>query len=736
MQGRVFNVREWTKAQISQANSAHAFRGYVSENALSLLGLEVGGVCKIHRGSSPAVYALVWVSPPGDKLNDNIIRFSPFLRKKYDLKFDEPVSIGAYLGPIKEAHRIIIKEIDGSSDQIRRNTKMTLSEKPYWIGAVREWMYAVEVFYSSLVLTDFYYCGDTRSFSLHIDSVGLDDMTLYKFSSATTFEIFSNDHVSATCYNQRTRRLRVVDDRLGGLQRQVERINKILRWYDEDHLPPDDLVRIQLRAGIVLHGSSGSGKSLLLKAICEAPWERVLAIDDTFKPRKGHDWMDALNPIVQEALDRQPSVIVIDDLHVLVPKPGEEDTALVRNAQALCKALDRTRGTRTLLTAATRETRELQPSLLAFFSQSVHLPAPDPNGRREILRIACGLPKDTVSELLDEIGDNTHGYSARDITHLVETCALESDPDHVQSARFPNPQLRWSNVKATVQATRPSIMDGVSIERPQVAWANVGGNEEVRKVLEQAIDWPKRYPERMKRLHISAIKGVLLYGPPGCSKTLVAKAVATSSTWNFIPVRGPELLKMYVGESERALRDLFRTARSAAPSIIFFDEIDALGMSRGTEGKLGGPQANVLTTLLTELDGIEPLKDVFVLAATNAPESLDPALIRAGRLEQRIYMGLPNERTCRDIFLIHKTSWAEDVDVNLLAKKAVGHTGAEIVRLIQHAGRLALTDGLESGKSEQDDEINMKHFQNAFEEVKKDVTEDMLRRYIAFSERS
>ena len=729
MQHRVFSVRDWSKREVSRSNSVHAFRIYVSEKSLSSLGLEVGGVCEIQRGSLPTAYALVWVPTPEDKINENVVRISLLLRRAYDLKYEEPVSLCAYSGALKEAHKVLIQEIDGLNGAIHNSRKLTSTEKPYWIGAVRESLYGLEVFYSSLELNDIHYCGDARSFSLHVDSVGPDDLTLYKFSPATTYDLLDEGHVSSSP-------LRVLGDRLGGLHRQVERINKILRWYDKGSLPSDDMARIQLRAGIILHGSTGSGKSLLLKAISEAGWEQVFAVNNTVKPEKGRTWTETLDSIVQEALHRQPSVLVIDDLHMLVPKQGEEDAASLRKLHALYSALDRTRGTRTLLVATTKETRDIQPIILAFFSQSVHLPAPDPKGRREILRLACDLPKDAISELLDKVGDNTHGYSAQDIFHLVETCALESDPDHVPFVHFPNPLLQWAKVKPIVQAIRPSVMNGVSIERPQVVWANVGGNEEVRKVLERAIEWPKRYPERMKRLHIGAIKGVLLYGPPGCSKTLVAKAVATSSTWNFIPVRGPEILKMYVGESERALRDLFRTARSAAPSIIFFDEIDALGMSRGTEGKLGGPQANVLTTLLTELDGIEPLKDVFVLAATNAPEILDPALIRAGRLEQRIYMGLPDERTRRDILLMHRSSWAEDVDVDILAKKAVGYTGAEVVRLLEHAGRLALTEGLESGVTEQDDEINMNHFQKALEDVKRDVTEDMLRRYLEFSERS
>ena len=733
---RAFHVREWSKAQISQSNSGNAFRIYVSDQALTSLGLKAGQVCEIQRRSSPAVYALIWASPPGDKINENIVRISPFLRKKFELKYDEPLSIHTCSKAIEEARNVTLKEIQCSDNMVGSIRRMTRVEEAYWTGAVRDWLHKLEVFYSTLTLEDFQYCGETRSFSLHIDSVPTEDLSLYKISYTTTFDLHNRDPNPRFCSTQPTPLLRVLANRVGGLQRQIQRVNKILWWYDEDRWASDDVIRTQLRAGIIFHGLSGTGKSLLLNAVSEAPWARVRRIDHTHVQGKEQHRQDALDRVVQEALDKQPSVIIADNLHTLAPSRDEEDIASSRKTHALCKAFNRTRGHRVLLLAATRDLKDVQTPLMDYFSQTVHLHAPDPSGRREILKLACGLPKDCISELLDKVGDNTHGFSSRDIFRLVETCALDNEHERPPFARFPNPKLQWADIQAVIIACRPSILDSVHLERPQVTWAEVGGNSEVRQVLERAIEWPRKYPERMKRLHVGAIKGVLLYGPPGCSKTLVAKAAAASSTWNFIPVRGPEILRMYVGESERALRNLFQTARAAAPSIIFFDEIDALGLSRSTEGKAGGPQANVLTTLLTELDGIEPLKDVLVLAATNAPESLDPALIRAGRLEQRIYMGLPDECTCRDILLIHKASWAKDVDVDFLAQKALGYTGAEIVRLVEHAGRLALTEGLESGTPESDDKVSMRHFLQALDEVKKDVSQGTLQRYVDFAKRN
>ena len=733
MQARTFNVRDWPKVvQKSQDPPQNVFRVYFSDNALSALNLEVGRLCKMQRKSSPPVYAEAWSHPAGEKINENVVRCSSFLRKIYALKYNESVSISPCPKPINEAQSVTLKEVNTSNKNGSTCEVSTPLENLYWIGAVRGWLYNVGFVYSSLILEDFEYFGNVKSFALYIESVGTEDLTLYKLSPRTVFQFFSLEDPPLSNRSQPARRLRISEDRLGGFGRQVEKINRILRWYDSDKQSMDGVATLQLRAGIILHGSTGTGKSLLLKSISEGPWNRVITINDMTIGGKGRHLQEALNSLVQDALNDQPSVVLIDDLHSVIANRDVEDVMSSRRLQLLCRALERTRIARVLLVAATNDLQRIHPSLRAFFSQAIYLHAPDPMARREILKIACDLPKAATSEILDKIGDNTHGFSPLDLVQLVETCTLEAGHVDTLKGSFPSPDLQWRDVQPIVQKVRPAILDSVSIERPQVCWADVGGNDQVRGILEQAIEWPERYHERMENLHVGAIKGVLLYGPPGCSKTLVAKALASSSTWNFIPVRGPELLRMYVGESERAVRNLFEVARAAAPSIIFFDEIDALGLSRGLDGRVGGPQTNVLTTLLTELDGIEPLSNVFVLAATNAPEDLDPALIRAGRLEHRIYMGLPDEDTCRSILLLHKSRWAEDVDLKDLTRKAIGYTGAEIVRMVQQAGRLALAEALKCDRSQHEDKIEMRHFHQALDEVKRDVTADMLQRYSSF----
>ena len=727
----MLKVREWTKAQISQGLSA--FRIYISAKSLSSLGLEAGRACAIEHGPSPArvSYALVWVAPTGDNINDDVVRFSPFLRRKYGLKFDELVSITPAARPHEHVKSVKLRETDSQGNPLQ-STIEDPTHEGYWIGAIRAWLYDAEVFPPSLVVEDVQYCGEKKSFSLQVDVADSDVTTLYKFSSQTSFELLKKENISRCPVQHTTISFQVPSHHIGGLRQQIERIDEILWWYDGNQGVPRSRILPQLRAGLIIHGPAASGKSLLLKSIGDAPWSKVLNVQDVLMTSRGSSRQESLEGIVQEALDQQPSVLLIDDLQALFPisSGGESPPKKLRQVR---NALEKTRGAHVLLAAATGDIGMVDSTVMAFFSQVIRIHPPKPQERREILKITSDLPKEADSDVLDRLGDDTHGYSTRDLVHLMETCYVRCNPQRFVSAPSPHLALRWSEVKTIMEGVRPAIMDSVSIQKPHVPWTEVGGSTEVRNNLEEAIRWSKEWPLRTRRLGIGSIKGALLYGPPGCSKTMVAKAIATSWSWNFLPVRGPELLRMYVGESERTLRELFVVARAAAPAIIFFDEIDALGLSRDREGQSGGPQANMLTTLLNELDGIQPLNDVFVLAATNAPELLDPALIRAGRLEKLIYMGLPDQKACREILMIRKTIWADDVDLDKLTEMVIGYTAAEIVRLVEQAGVLALKDALQAGTPMEHDEIRMAHFRAALNVVGKGVTDERLQKYLSFS---
>jgi AAA family ATPase len=285
---------------------------------------------------------------------------------------------------------------------------------------------------------------------------------------------------------------------------------------------------------------------------------------------------------------------------------------------------------------------------------------------------------------------------------------------------------------------RPTAMKEVFLEKPNVRWSDIGGSGNVKETLDEVVEWPFKHPALMKELNVEPQKGILFYGPPGCSKTLTAKAIATSSGLNFIAVKGAELTSMYVGESERAVREVFRKARAAAPSIIFFDEIDSIASERDSAGTKG---LNVLTTLLNEMDGIETLKGVLVLAATNKPEMLDPALLRPGRFDSLIYVAPPNEAARKEIFRIRTRAVpiAEDVDIDILADQTEGFSGAEVVNICSEAARAtmrrcvaqgeAITGRVDGRDADENVKVSKEDFDAAMRNAVRRITPEMLESY-------
>lgn len=287
---------------------------------------------------------------------------------------------------------------------------------------------------------------------------------------------------------------------------------------------------------------------------------------------------------------------------------------------------------------------------------------------------------------------------------------------------------------AAFQQVRPSAMREVSIDVPKVRWEDIGGNAVIKQKLKQAVEWPLKHPEAFQRLGIRPPKGILMYGPPGCSKTLVARALATESGLNFLAVKGPELFSKWVGESEKAVRQVFQKARAAAPSIVFFDEIDALAARRGSGGDDGGSSVSdrVLTQLLTELDGVETLKDVVMVAATNRPDMIDKALLRPGRIDRIVYVPLPDKNAREEIFKIHliDTPLGDDVVMGDLAEKTEMFSGAEITALCREAALMALQEDIESN------EVLRRHFDEAFRAVKPRTSRELIEMYRKYQNES
>jgi len=400
-----------------------------------------------------------------------------------------------------------------------------------------------------------------------------------------------------------------------------------------------------------------------------------------------------------------------------------------------------------IVIAATNRPNALDPALRrpGRFDREIEIPMPDKHGRLEILQIhtrklrELGVLSSDVD--LAKLAEITHGYTGADLAALVKEAVLHAIRRQVpldESSKWPPPDELLASIKVTFEdfmfayrSIVPSGLREIHVEVPDVRWSDIGGLEEVKRALRESVEIPLRHPEIYEKYGIKPPKGILLYGPPGCGKTLLAKAVATESGANFIAVKGPEIMSKWVGESEKAIREIFRKARLYAPTVVFFDEIDAVAPLRGLDLDTGVSE-RVVTQLITEMDGIEKLENVVVLAATNRPDLIDPALLRPGRFDKLIYVPPPDYAARLEILRIHTRSipLGRDVDLAELAKATEGYSGADLEALVREAVMLALRE------SPFTEAVGRKHFIGALELVKPSITEGMVKFYIDWGNRA
>ncbi|KAK8080659.1 P-loop containing nucleoside triphosphate hydrolase protein [Apiospora hydei] len=413
-----------------------------------------------------------------------------------------------------------------------------------------------------------------------------------------------------------------------------------------------------------IEGSEGTGKTMLLNHIASSNWGKVIRVKPSDKAATIESYFDTAISSERQTL------IIMDDFAGLL------DRGKTPVLDALSDGFERL--------ATETQRRRRRPNLLTFpryFYTRVTLPIPDTAGRKEIIRYhEPRVPQDCFEEFVSALGDQTHAYTGADLWELI---VLAERAMHKRTHRSPEEKVSWEDIKYALAEVPPTAMHDVTLKPPTVNWSDIGGYNDVKQSLQRVIKRPK--PEQT--LIHKPPKGVMLYGPPGCSKTMTAQAMATESGFNFFAVKGGELLNMYVGETERSIRNLFRRAREASPSIIFFDEIDSLAGSRsGPGGSTSGGGVQAVTTLLTEMDGFEQLGDVFVLAATNRPDALDPALLRPGRFDVMIYVPLPDEKAREAIFSNKaKELNFKDIDAAKLAKQSEGYSGAELAQICNGA---------------------------------------------------
>ena len=534
---------------------------------------------------------------------------------------------------------------------------------------------------------------------------------------------------------------------IGGLEREIDAVREIIE------LPlrsPELFQRLGVKPpkGVLLHGPPGTGKTLLAKAVANESGASFYSINGPEIMSKWYGQSEEnLRKIFEQAESNAPSIIFIDEIDAIAPKreevSGEVERRVVSQLLTMMDGL-KSRG-QVIVIAATNRPDSVDPALRrgGRFDREIEIGVPNQKGRLEVLQIHTrNMPlADDVD--LEELAKRTYGFVGADIEMLAKEAAMHAlrrvipdlsalkKKEELPKEILEKLKVAKEDFEYAMQKVEPSAMREVLVEVPNITWNDIGGLDSVKEKLKEVVEWPLKYPEHFKKFNIRPPKGILLYGPPGTGKTLLAKAVANESGANFILVRGPELLTKWVGESERKLRDIFRRAKQAAPSIIFFDEIDAMTHTRGTS------RTEVIDTLvsqlLTELNGVEELEGVTVIAATNRPDIIDPSLLRPGRFDRHILVPTPDEAARLSILKIHTRDMplANDVNLEELSKRTEGFSGADLESLVREAAMNALKETIKTGKTRK---IQKKDFETVLKKMSPSIPKKLSEWYEKFDQ--
>jgi transitional endoplasmic reticulum ATPase len=537
---------------------------------------------------------------------------------------------------------------------------------------------------------------------------------------------------------------------IGGLKDEIQKVREMIEL-PLRHPEIFEKLGVEAPKGILLYGPPGTGKTLLAKAVATESNAHFIPISGPEIMSKFYGESEArLREIFKEAREKAPTIIFIDEIDSIAPKreevTGEVERRVVSQLLSLMDGLE-ARG-KVIVIAATNRPNAIDPALRrpGRFDREIEIKVPAKGGRLEILQIHTRhMPlaqnddkHGTADKIVDleKLAGVTHGFVGADLEYLCKEAAMKTlrrnlpdiklEEDRLSPETLDKLIVTMSDFEDALRDVMPSAMREVYLETPDVKWAEIGGLEGVKKELQEAVEWPLKYPDLYDKIGYSMPKGIMLYGPSGTGKTLLAKAVATESEANFISVRGPELLSKWVGESERGIREVFRRARQASPCVIFFDEVDALAPTRGMGGDSMVTE-RVVSQLLTELDGVQSLQGVVVLAATNRIDMVDPALLRAGRFDKLILIPLPDKAARKEILKIHTKGVpvTKDVDLDRVVDMTEGFSGADMASLTNTAVSIVLQGFItkypkpEDAKKHVDEAIvQMDHFADAIKKVR------------------
>jgi transitional endoplasmic reticulum ATPase len=527
---------------------------------------------------------------------------------------------------------------------------------------------------------------------------------------------------------------------IGGLKDEIQKVREMIEL-PLRHPEIFEKLGIEAPKGVLLFGPPGTGKTLLAKAVANESNSHFISISGPEIMSKFYGESEArLREIFKEAREKAPSIIFIDEIDSIAPKreevTGEVERRVVSQLLSLMDGLE-ARG-KVIVIAATNRPNAIDPALRrpGRFDREIEIKVPDKRGRLEILQIHTrNMPLETDVDQ-DKIAGVTHGFVGADLEYLCKEAAMKCLRRLLPELNLEDEKLApevlnklvvtMADFENAVKEVMPSAMREVYLESPDVPWSAIGGLDEVKRELQEAVEWPLRYPDLYAKLGHTMPKGLLMYGPSGTGKTLLAKAVATESEANFISVRGPELLSKWVGESERGIREIFRRARQASPCVVFFDEIDSIVPTRGMGGDSMVTE-RVVSQLLTELDGIQALSGVVVLAATNRSDMIDPALLRPGRFDKIVFVPMPDKHARQKILEIHSKDKpiGPDLDLSKISELTDGFSGADTGSVANTAVSLVLHEYLaryptpeEAAKHVTEAHVMMRHFEEAVKKIK------------------
>ena len=561
-------------------------------------------------------------------------------------------------------------------------------------------------------------------------------------------------------------------DDISGCRRQMAQIREMIEL-PLRHPKLFQTLGVKPPRGVLLFGPPGSGKTLIAKAVANETGAFFFLINGPeIMSKMAGESESNLRKAFEEAEKNAPSIIFIDEIDSIAPKRDKSNGEVEKRiVSQLLTLMDGMKGrSNTVVIGATNRPNAMDPALRRFgrFDREIDIGVPDENGRLEIFRIHTRNMKLDDDVDPEAIAKETHGFVGADMAALCTEAAMQCirekmdlidiEEDTIDAEVLASMSVNQEHFKFALGTSNPSSLRETVVEVPNVSWNDIGGLYGVKRELKELVQYPIEHPEKFEKFGMSPSRGVLFYGPPGCGKTLLAKAVANECQANFISIKGPELLTMWFGESEANVRDVFAKARGAAPCVLFFDELDSIAQQRGgNSGDGGGAGDRVMNQLLTEMDGVGSKKNVFVIGATNRPDIIDTALMRPGRLDQLIYIPMPDYESRLSILkaVLRKTPVHKDVDLQYLATQTDKFTGADLTEICQRSAKLAIrediernmereriqADAREQGLMEEDveeedlvPEIMPRHFENAVRDARRSVSDNDLAQYSRFAQ--